>query len=156
MPYSAFGHCAVKVGPSQMFLAGGNVGRSYVSIAYILNVADNTRIRLQDMKWERAHHSCGLVNGVDVVVAGGNHVSHSRDVEIFSLKTGDWRSGSPLTSRSLLMATVQLGKTFLLVGGTAVGRRILEFDEVDYTWTKREEKLKVARKTFAAVLVPCS
>lgn len=140
IPYQAYGHCALTVNSTHVFLAGGYKSTSSVTLAYLLNMEDGQWTRLPDMKQRRASHSCGLANGNEVVVVGGQEynlvtmprsLSHTYDkalvsrsfsslnsTEIYSLGTNSWRIGPELPMRASHMATAQLDGTFLVAGGS--------------------------------------
>ena len=56
------------------------------------------------------------------------------------------------------MASVQIQRSFLIVGGYGDGAGYLdsvhEFDRLTYTWVLREQKLDVARRLFPAITMP--
>lgn len=153
MPYPAFIPCALKVNSTHVLLAGGYNGNDELVSAYLLSVIDGKWTELPDMRQKRNRHSCGLVNGADVVVAGGWGDRDLSSVEMYSLKAEGWRDGPRLPVRARDMAAVQMGRTFVLTGGL-VYDSIYMFDEENYSWIKRPEKLKKARDEHAAVLIP--
>ena len=111
--------------------------------------------RLPDLLQRRENPFVGFVNGHEVVVAGGRYKSSS---EIFDTQTQEWRMGPDLPDDRELCcgSSVQYKDTFLIIGGEDGGEQdaILEFDPVNYEWKVLPHKLKTARNSFAAVLVP--
>ena len=78
--------------------------------------------------------------------------------EIFDTQTQEWQMGLDLPDGQELCCgnSVQYKDTFLIIGGENGGIQdaILEFDPVNYKWKVLPHKLKTARNSSAAVLVP--
>ena len=90
-----------------------------------------------------------------MIVAGGDLEPFTTN--IYEFETGNFRSG-PFFPRGVTDASsVQFGDTFLVVGGKDANDEILdsifEYDPENEEWIEREEKLTVARRDLAAVLV---
>ena len=108
----------------------------------------------------RADHGCGLVTtearGPEIVVVGGI-MTASRATLTFSLETGEWRTGTEVVDIHGA-ASLQLGETFLLVGGASVLpstylATILEYQPDSELWRVRPERLNTARGDAGVVLV---
>ncbi len=78
--------------------------------------------------------------------------------EIFSLRTQTWREGPMLPTDFDLCAAAQLDETFLIVGGVDVDSyqmdSIIEFDQINYEWIFRSQKLSTPRITPGAIALP--
>lgn len=98
----------------------------------------NKWMNLPGMEEPREGRGCALVNGKDVVMPGG---------ETFSLETMSWRNGPTFTTG--YMATVQLRNTFLIAGHHGIH----QFNQQNYTWIERPEKVELANLAVAAVLI---
>ena len=125
LPVSMTGGCAVAVNETHLFMAGGCSGRSggyWCQWAWLLEVLSGRWLRLPDLSIKRYHTpGCGIVNGVDVVVAGGRTSDgYENTTEIFSLVSLSWRQGPRLPARLGGVASVTDGPTFILVGGITV------------------------------------
>lgn len=159
MPYSAAALCAVKVNCTHVIMAGGNkdAGTIY-DYAHLYDIKGKSWIELPRMSHKRAAHACGLVTGVDVVVAGGyNDGSYMDNVEIFSPKDMSWRTGSVFPIRASSMPTVQLDNTFITLGGYNKKNfygDIYKFDETSYVWERLPQTLKTPKIVHGAVLLP--
>ena len=76
------------------------------------------------------------------------------------MKTGTWQNGPDLPFPIDATRVVQLGKTFLVVGGYSEYRdddghlwSILEFDPVNLQWIRRQERLTYGVNSHYATLV---
>ncbi len=112
------------------------------------------------MAISRSYPSCGLIrnpaNGPEVVVTSLG------TSEIFNLGSMSWREGPALSAVFDGAASAQLEDTFLLVGGYL--RRdggsgvelntIYEFDQINYGWILRTQRLQLARDTPGVVALP--
>lgn len=164
-PHQYYKHCLVQVNSSHLFITGG-VYES--SSSYFLNVDTKEWIQMPDMAASvRFDHACGLVengNGErEIVVAGGDaggtFGSSMVSSEIFSLTNMEWRDGPDFPIDVNGAASVQLSQSFLVVGGFSHGESsyldgIYEFDRLNYTWSKKNQTLKTARRYHTAILLP--
>jgi hypothetical protein len=117
-----FGHCLVKINSSYAFLAGGQLPGNRGSEAAYLFSETKGFVRQADMSTTRMSHSCGLIAGGLIIVAGGrikNHDEALNSTEIFNLSTSTWETGPalPLATSAAAMISDNAG-TFLIGGST--------------------------------------
>ena len=93
LPEGMRAQCSVLVNSTHLISTGGYPNHAEV---YLLELGTGEWTRLADMEHGRDGHACGLINGEEVVVAGGD--SSETSSEIFSFKTMSWREGPNLPS----------------------------------------------------------
>ena len=106
------------------------------------------------METSRYDPSCGLIrnpeNGAEIVLAGYG------TSEIFNLESMTWREG-PESPYFYYASSAQLENTFLIVGGydgTKSIDTIYEFDQINYDWILRSQKLPTPLRFSGVVVVP--
>merc|ERR1712117_658304 len=144
------GHCAVTLDGDDLFVTGGNDPFTYIYYR------DTMQWEFQrEMPNPRNLLMCGLVHneaGEQEVVAAGGYGSpgESNVVEIFNVRSGQWRSANPLPRSIEGAAVVPLDDTFLIVGGLAYSisgpaslslDTIYKYNQADDSWTLQEAKL---------------
>ncbi len=146
-------HCQLTVDEKTIFLASGDRQPNYL-------------LRIEDELWRWTilpptandfgqRPSCGLIDtrnsGREVVLAGQSLC------EIFSLRRQTWRSG-PDTPYFYGAAATQVSDTFIVVGGKNISGHFLDtvykFENINYGWTKMEQKIQVSASGLAVVGVP--
>ena len=128
------------------------------------------------MPTKRYSHSCGLVTGPDIVVAGGQYSGTLDSVDIYNVNTDSWRVGTEIirvihsnfflrtktfaTAKGLPKpmrnsAVVPYEDTFLLVGGYNGNylADVFQYNPNDDEWAKLTTELKIPRHSHIAVLV---
>ena len=169
-PVRFWGHCAAVINKTHAIISGGNNNAKYVKSTYLLSQSAN----VWNWKWisessnERYHHVCGSIEsifGTEVVAAGGS--GHVLDVDIFSFFQMTWRAGPSLPHTMDLAATIQFGKTFLILGGLLYGdcpvtlrecahlsKYVYKFDEMRFVWTLEATTMESARGGHIALVIP--
>merc|ERR1712117_750216 len=149
--YPSERHCAVSLDGDDLFVAGGSNPLTYIYFK------DTMQWEFQrDMPNPRDNLMCGLVHneaGEQEVVTAGGYGGDETVVEIFNVRSGQWRSGNPLPRSIEGAAVVPLDDTFLIVGGLdyipsnpcPLGPcpldTIYKYNQADDSWTLQEAKL---------------
>ena len=150
LPELSYHPRAVRIDNRRVFVLPNQNGR-----AWIFNQNGNTFSQIPNLLEKRDRASVGLINGEEIVVAGG---SGSKTSEIFNIATNEWRQGPDLPINGDLCCTssVQYGNSFLIVGGFNGGVQdsILRYDSSNHKWVTLPQKLDTGRDNFAAFLIP--
>jgi len=156
MPIGLSKHCMVALDGDDMFVTGGykrdETGSQFDSNKSYLYHSDT-------MEWEelpglptpRAYLMCGMVhnaNGDQEVIAAGGGFSVNREVEIYNLQSGEWRTGNPLPLHLDDATVVPLDESFLLVGGylsdddfPSKSNTIYKYEKQNDSWTLLDTKI---------------
>jgi hypothetical protein len=73
------------------------------------------------------------------------------------METGLWRVGPAIPGFDLWGTTIQLERTFLIVGGIYLGNEVNNiwyFDENDYVFVEKEQRLATPKSRTGAVMLP--
>ncbi len=134
-------------GGRKLFVTGGNDARTF-----ILDVDSGVWEEVAPIPTVREFAACGVCvrrDGSEVVVAGGGLDGHPcAVVEIYSVRTGEWRRAASELRKPLQEAAAvpAFGRTFLLVGGqTAGGEKsdvVFEYSPLCEYFTRLEARLK--------------
>ena len=109
------------------------------------------------MKIPRHHHACGTINYNAFLVAGGKDQFYNTIdlVEIFYLANFEWKNGLNLPDRISHSSSIQYGTTILIIGGlNGFGYpkdTVYQFDESEFEWVTRNEKLINPRSGHLAI-----
>ena len=129
LPSPLAGHCAVQLNSSHIFVAGGAGDglagfaepADYSSKAWV--VGGGVWSHAGNMHHPRSLHSCSLLGGVEVVVAGGVGLDKVGTrtvldtVEIYNTVTGRWRKAGSLPSPVFGAGLLQLSGQIVMIGG---------------------------------------
>ena len=147
MPIHTSSHCVVKK-DELIIITGGNNGDEIIDRSFIFNIINKEWEYPASMNTARFGHICGISNNVDIIVAGGKSEYNTRDIldssEQLSLKSFHWQNIARLPKRIFGAITVQIESTFLVLGD-GYKNFIFQFDEVNYEWVIREEKMAFMR-----------
>ena len=156
MPISTSEHCVVKKG-TFLILSGGHNGENVIDRSFIFNSNNGEWDYPASMAMPRFGHVCGLVNYEEIVVAGGKFAFHARDIldscELLSLSSFHWSNMANLPNGVFGAATVPLESTFLVIGD-GDGKIIYQFDESNYKWSTRKERMVFVRFGHSAFEYP--
>ena len=147
---------AVRINSSHIFIKT-NINRR----AWIFNQNDNSFQQLPDMSLDRNRASLGMVNGHDIVVAGGISTTST---EIFDLNINQWRQGPDLPDvvvgnfRFCCARNVQYQDSFLIVGGTGSSGGLIDtimtLNPQTYEWDILPQRMTNATTFPGVILVP--
>ena len=156
-----FGHCLVKINSSYAFLAGGQLeGNRGSEAAYLFSETEGF-VRQADMSTTRMSHSCGLIAGGLIIVAGGwikKHDEALNSTEIFNLSTSTWETGPALPLATSAAAMISDNAGTFLIGGSTKGQKTVQWDKTihklvgsensSYSWLEVGEMSK-GRRDFS-------
>ncbi len=174
VPDGVYAPCQVTLNDTHVFLADGYNGYTYIlnwdeesweiqvyfnvglcTLGYAtLPIATHFPFK-ENMLYTGSWPSCGLIqnpdNGAEVVVAGYGQT------QIFNLRSLSWRDGLVETPYFYAAREAQLLDTFLVVGGRTSSiylDTIYEFDNLNYRWILRDQRLSFPREGAGVVPVP--
>lgn len=171
LPTPLAGHCAVQLNSSHIFVAGGAAAgiagfaepADYSSQAWVLGGGVWTPAGT--MNQARSLHSCSLLGGGEVVVAGGVGLDKVgtrvvlKTVEIYNTITGRWRKAESLPSPVFGAGLLHLGGQQVMIGGRQEERgqlvqtgRASMFQQ--QTWRKSTLTLKNPRDLAVTLHAP--
>ena len=160
LPQTLFNHCQLTINSSHVMILGGANDTSEWTSVYMLDWRNAEWLPpLPDAPATINGDACGLItnseNGQEVVVLHASNV-----VSIFNFRDNAWRDGPELEEETLSidMETVQLSKTFVMLGGY-VGDNICtdsvyEFDEEEYRWVRKGATLSEEKRAVIPIAVP--
>ena len=189
MPVGLSKHCVVALDGDNLFVTGGFKREDCGSGCESQSDSNKSYLYHSDtMEWEelpglptpRPNLMCGMVhnaNGDQEVIAAGGFGFSEREVEIYNLQGGEWRTGpsifiiiisyeqrnfSPGNPLPLPLAdatVVPLDETFLLVGGflsddyPSYSDSIYKYEKQDDSWTLLDTKIPFRVRNLIALMV---
>jgi len=146
LPSEYSSHCQVTVDSSYIFLTGGGEGRTFL-------IDWNTKEE-QELKAFPGNHEAGISCGKVTLDDGTEEVVTVEGGEsyIFSMDTLLWRPGPAFGTQSLI-STVQIGNTFLAVGGDRSGQ-VYIFNPTTFEFENTGHRLLNQRAAAGLALVP--
>ena len=173
LPYSIYGHCAVKVNETAAMLIGGCCGSKRNKTLFTPNM-EQVGLNWTVDKWtdgpelngERYDHSCGVItegkNRQRVVIVAGGHGSRS-STELWIVGSDNWIAG-PGMPKDIVDATSVVSSdetTFYIIGGyndySIIWTSIYQLQcyGTECFWSKLDGiRLQVERRMSVAMLVP--
>ena len=176
MPIGLSKHCMVALDGDDMFVTGGSKrdetgSQSGSEKSYLYHSDTMEWEELPGLPTPRAYLMCGMVhntNGDQEVIAAGGGFSENREVEIYNLQSGEWRTGqsifiiisiisyekcnfsagNPLPLHLDDATVVPLDESFLLVGGylsdddfPSKSNTIYKYEKQNDSWTLLDTKI---------------
>ena len=165
LPEPLFGHCAVGINKTHVFIAGGISGNDYkpTNKAWILNVRTGKFKQVNHFADPRFAHVCGFVTDLHgnkaIAVAGGNGDGGlTISTPIFVLSELKWGLAPPIPEPTHSAGVVQFNNTILVIGGADANgeklKSIFELNCEEENWVKWKVSLEDPRSAMVAVTVP--
>ncbi len=170
MPDGLAGHSLVQIDSNKVMLIGGHDGSVSHNTTWFFDFRSKNWTRGPDLNIGRASFAYGLIRdsstGSDlVIVSGGLSNSHHvvNSTEMWVVDSDQWKMGPglPFSFYGAAGVVTADGKSLILIGG-GNAQNYRELDtlyrlqcfNLDCEWTMMEQKLKVARDSMVAMLIP--
>jgi len=165
------GHCLVRISPTELLLIGGLDPSDYNDKVWHYDVETDVWTAKAEIPTPRLQMACGVVKrrndgqvDVEVVIAGGfyDFDQFLNNVEIYNVAADEWRTSPNAFPFYVSNAkTIQLGDTFLVVGGydevdEIYLSSIVQFDVETDNWQIFGRSLNVPRSQEAVIAIPQS
>ena len=165
LPVAIRSHCMVLLNSTTVLMIGGvQNSTSYSPDTFYFNTDNEKWIEGPTLKAGRRSHSCGKIKShshsseFNVIVAGGwNGDDAMTSVEILDVGSSEWRLGPSLQFGIYGSSMVEDRSGGVLLIGGLNGTRIdtiYRLAHANSEWTLLPQKLKVARSSAIAFLVP--
>ena len=173
LPESNGYNCLVSANSDSLYLTGGDNGATQNQTGRDNGATKNQTLqfnsstcnwtKVADMIEYRQRHGCGFVDGPNaksiVVVGGYNGLHKLNKTEIYDIKEGSWRQGTPFPHPISSPASVQYDGTLLIVGGCTVSNcsdEIYKYVPTSESWEQLDVRLKKPASDHVAFMVPVS
>jgi len=143
-------HCQLTVGDDHIFVTGGYESDT----TYMMDWSKQAWNASNPIpNFDMAGAACGLAND-DVVV-----VAKEEFTFLFSLADQSWSAGPPLPRSLRGLSSVQVGETFVAIGGWSAETEevydgIYKFDSENEDWELLDASLGIPKASGAAVALP--
>ena len=168
LPVTIIYHCMITVNSTTVMAIGGHQDNQFSGKMFYFTFGEESWMEGPELKNKRSFHSCGRIRKdkesqeMSIIAAGGHDgSSYLSSSEILDVASNEWKTGPelPFGIHKAQMVEDPNGGVILIGGGSESIPYLdtlyqLPHGGQDAVWTKKEQKLEIARYLPKAFLVP--